>query len=150
MTFNILPYFRRFYIISFLLCLQRKTVKNFTIFYGFSTILTGFFSLKSFLFLTFQQLCPDISLILILLLYIFRKIYNLKFVLECWAEADVVVGISRIVVIALRGWIVRACIVVIASPVGTRIVAVGSFRFIPNFVFIYIINFYLSFYVFSI
>ena len=61
MTFNILPYFRRFYIISFLLCLQRKTVKNFTIFYGFSTILTGFFSLKSFLFLTFQQLCPDIS-----------------------------------------------------------------------------------------
>lgn len=60
MTFNILPYFRRFYIISFLLCLQRKTVKNFTIFYGFSTILTRFFSLKSFLFLTFQQLCPDI------------------------------------------------------------------------------------------
>ena len=72
-----------------------------------------------------------ISLILILSLYIFRKIYNLEIVLEWDTETDVIVAVGRVVVIAIRGWVVRACIVVIASPVGTRIIRVGSFRLIP-------------------
>ena len=39
------------------------------------------------------------------------------------------VAVGRVVVNAVRGWRVRACNVVIASPEGTRIVAVGSSMF---------------------
>ena len=38
-----------------------------------------------------------------------------------------VVVVGRIVVVAVRSWIVRAIVIVIASPISTRVVSVGSF-----------------------
>jgi len=49
-------------------------------------------------------------------------------ILECYSETDVVVRISRIVVVTIRSRIVVSIIVVIASSIGTRIVRVGSFN----------------------
>ena len=43
------------------------------------------------------------------------------------AERDVVVAVRSRIVVTVRCWIVRAIIVVIATPVGTRIVGVGGF-----------------------
>lgn len=60
----------------------------------------------------------QISLILIHLLYIFLKIYNLKIVLECGPRTIVAVAIVRIVVVAIVHPSVTAIrIVVIASGV---------------------------------
>ena len=53
-------------------------------------------------------------------------------VLEWGTERDVVVAVRSAIVVTVRSWIVRAIVVVIASPDSTRIVGVGSFRFIPN------------------
>ena len=52
----------------------------------------------------------------------FRKTYNLKYVLE-WAESIVAVSISRIVVVAVTRVIVT--VVVIASSVHARIVGIA-------------------------
>lgn len=64
----------------------------------------------------------QISLILILLLYIFLKIHNLKIVLE-WAERIVGIAIARTIVVAIASVIVA--IIVIASPINARIIRIA-------------------------
>jgi len=58
-------------------------------------------------------------------LYTFLKIYNLEKILE-WTKTDVIIAVGRIVVVAIARVIVA--VVVIASPIDTRIVGiVGRF-----------------------
>lgn len=61
----------------------------------------------------------QISLILIPLLYIFLKIYNLKIVLECGPRTIVAISIVRIVVVAIiRSSVATIRIIVITSDVS--------------------------------
>ena len=48
-------------------------------------------------------------------------------VLEWGTERDVVVAVRSRVVVTVRSWIVRAIVVVIATPFSARVVGVGSF-----------------------
>ena len=74
-------------------------------------------------------------------LYIFLKIYNLEKYYS-WTKTIVVVAVGRAIVIAVRRWIVRAIIVVIATPISTRIVGIRAFSICPCLYFLFIKRFF--------